>query len=152
MKAKIHTNYTILLLTLATLLSSCEGFKILTVYNKTGQEITVQTKPELPVFKRTSLADTVDILSNAKEYKIPADSSFTLLATFGPLLFNAKIKENDLATDYVKIMTPKDTIIAKNRTEILNLTKDDKTKYKKKIDKSFAIDDNKNIEAIIIRQ
>jgi hypothetical protein len=152
MKARSRTNCTILVLTLATLLSGCEGLKILTVYNRTGQEITIQTKPELPVFKRTSLADTIDTLADAKEYKIPSDSLLTLLATFGPLLFNAKIKENNLATNYVKIVTPKDTIIANNRAEILKLAKTDKTKYKKKTDKTFAIDDNKNIEAIIIRQ
>lgn len=152
MKAKSRTNCILFLLALTILLCSCEGFKILTVYNRTGQEITVQTKPELPVFKHTSLADTVDVLVDTKEYKVPADSSLTLLATFGPLLFNAKIKESDLTTDYVKITTPKDTIIANSRAEILMLTKIDKTKYHKKTDKTFAIDDNKNIEAIIIRQ
>lgn len=152
MKAISRTNCAIILLTLASFLCSCEGFKILTVYNKTGQEITVQTKPELSAFKRTSLVDTADVLTDTKEYKIPADSSLTLLATFGPLLFNAKIKENDLATDYLKIMTPNDTIIANNRAEILRLTESGKTKYKKKTDKTYAIDDNKNIEAIIIRQ
>jgi hypothetical protein len=145
-------NLSILLLTLALILCSCEGFKILTVYNKTGNEITIETKPELPVFKHTSLSDTIGILANSREYRVPADSSLVLLATFGPLLFNSKIRERDLATDYLVIMTAKDTIVAGNRAAILKLTRTDKTKYKKKTDKTFAIDDNKNIEAIIIRQ
>ena len=152
MTAKQFTKYLFVLLTISTVLTSCEGFKILMVYNKTRQEITIQTKPELPKFKHTSLSDTMQLLSSIKEYKVPADSSLTLLATFGPLLFNAKIKEADLATDYLKIVTSKDTITANNRTEILKLTTSDKTKFKKKLDKKYAIDDNTNIEAIIVRE
>jgi hypothetical protein len=152
MTAKKTINHFLFLLTITILLSSCEGFKILAVYNKTGQEITVQTKPELPIFKHTSLSDTMQLLSGIKEYKVPADSSLTLLATFGALLFNAKIRETDLATDYLKIMTLKDTIVANNRTEILKLTKSEKTKYRKKTDNKYAIDDNKNIEAILVRE
>jgi hypothetical protein len=66
-------------------------------------------------------------------------------------LFNAKIREQDLPIDFLKIETPTDTIIADNRHEIIKLIKDPKLRYKS-VDKIYAWDDNKNIEAIIVRQ
>ena len=109
------------------------------VYNRTGQEIIIQTKPELPIFRHTSFPGTSQVLVNTREYKISDDSSLTLLATFGPLLFNTKIKEVDLATDYLKIMTSKDTILAIDRAEIIKLTKSERTKYKKRLTKDLLL-------------
>jgi hypothetical protein len=139
------------LLTVAFFLSGCEGFKILTLHNKTGKEITVETRPEIPRFKHTSLVDTVQTLFEAKTYRLLPDSSLSLLTTFTGLLFNAKIREQDLPIDFLKIETPTDTIIANNRHEIIKLIKDPKLRYKS-VDKTYAWDDNKNIEAIIVRQ
>ena len=132
-------------------LVGCEGFKILTLHNKTGKEISIETRPEIPRFKHTSLTDTTQKLSSNKIYRLLPDSSISLLTSFGGLLFNAKIREQDLPIDYLRIESSSDTIVANSRSEIIKLIKNPKLKYKR-ADKSFAWDDNKNIEAIIVRQ
>ena len=139
------------LLAIVFLLTSCEGFKILTLHNKTRNEIIVETKPEIPRFKLTSLADTVQVLSAGKIYRLLPDSSLSLLTTFTGLLFNTRIKEQDLPIDYLRIETTNDTFIATNRSEIIRLIKSPKLKYKS-VDKAYAMDDNKNIEAIVVRE
>lgn len=124
------------LLALVFLFSGCwEGMKELTIYNRTGQEITIQTS----------------VASVNNEYKIPADSSFNILRGFGGVLPFGRLREDDLPIDYLKITTPKDTILAQDRSEIIRLIRKNRTKYRKKTDKSFASDNNHYIEAIIIR-
>lgn len=54
-------SFIVVLLILTIFFSGCEGFKALTLYNTSGREIIVQTKPELPVFK-ASFPDTVQNL------------------------------------------------------------------------------------------
>lgn len=143
--------FTISLVAISFVTTSCEGFKILTLYNKTGKEITIETKPEIPEFIHTSVVDTVQILSPSKTYHLLPDSSLSLLMSFTGLLFNVKIKERDLPIAYLRIETPTDTIIANSRSEIIKLIKNPKLKYRH-FDKAYAWDDNKNIEAIIVRQ
>lgn len=123
-------------LTLVIALTGCEGFKFLTIYNRTGQPIRIQTRAQ----------------QDSSEIIVLADRSYLLVHTFEGLLFNVKIKEYDLPVDYLKILTPTDTILARNRSEILRLIKDEKTRYHRKTDQSFAYSNHRNMEAIIVRR
>ena len=141
----------LVLLIITVFLASCEGFKTLTIYNKTGKEITIETRPEIPRFKHYTFPDTAQILSGSKVYQLRPNETLSLLTTFGRTLFNAKIKAADLPIDYLRIETPTETLIANSRSEIIKLSKKPSLKYKK-ADKKYALDDNKNLEAIIVRQ
>ena len=52
----------------------------------------------------------------------------------------------------VLLLTAKDTIVARNRSEIIKLIRNGKTKYRRQTDKTIAIDNNHYIKAIIIRE
>lgn len=136
---------------ITTSVLSCEGFKVLTLHNKTGEEIAIETRPEIPRFKLTSLSDTSQNLSASQTYRLLPDSSISLLTSFGWLLFNTRIIEQNLPIDYLRIETSSNTILADGRSEIIKLIKDPRLKNKR-TDKAFALDNNKNIEAIIVRK
>lgn len=132
-------------------LAGCEGIKALTLYNRTGKEIVVETSPIVPRYRYTSLADTAQSSSAGMVYRVSPDSSLPLITTFTGLLFNAKIKANELPINYLRIETPTDTIIAANSSEIIDLIKDSRLKYKKE-DKNYVLATSRNINSIIIRQ
>jgi hypothetical protein len=73
-----------------------------------------------------------------------------LVSKFTGLLFNLKLNENDLKTDYLMIETEKDTIIANSKKEIIALLKDNKTKYNRRTNESGVIYNGKNLNCIII--
>jgi len=140
-------------LTIVLFCSSCEGLKFLTLHNKTGHEVTVTTKPQLLSFGPVNQTQEFPLYrADSMTYKISSESSLQLMGLFTGLLFNMKIKEQELPINYLRIETATDTIIASNKTEIINLIKNSNTRYKKKIDKHYAYDNNKNFEAIIIRR
>lgn len=124
-----------LIFILALSIAGCEGSLQLTLYNRTGTTITLQ--------EATS--------DHSTELAVPADSSVTLAQTFRGLLFHMGLEEADLPFDRLKIMTPADTIVARSRSEILALTRAEKTKYRKKTDHGFT-ESHRNFQVIIVRQ
>ena len=114
----VESTRTFIVLAIATIFfPGCEGFKILTLTNRTGKVITFETRPELLVCRKQLDDDSIPTLAASKIYTLEPDSTATLLIRFTGLLFNLKIKEEDLTFDYLKLQTAKDTIVAADRKE-----------------------------------
>ncbi len=115
---------TIILIVLAVLttLTSCEGFKVLTIQNKSGQETKLTLRPGIDYFDKMKINDfPSNQMPDSSVIVLQPDSSVTILSVFTGIMFNVKIQERDLRTDYLKIETPSDTIIAASREEIIDL-------------------------------
>ena len=128
------------------LLTGCEGFKTVQLYNQTGHPITIQTKVLKPDKGATPSNEAIS-------YQVPADSSIAISRTFDHffLLFIPGIREPDLTIQYLKIMTPEDTIVASSPSEILLLTKKDPTRFRKKTDRTCCASDGTNEIGIVVR-
>jgi hypothetical protein len=103
-------------------------------------------------------SDKIDSL-NYPNYQIPdstivvlkPDSSMTIFSIFTRMMFSKKITESELQTDYLKIETKTDTIIAKSKNEILLLVKDERTRYRRKTDREKVMAVSRNFGNIFIR-
>jgi len=110
------------LLSIVTLLTSCEGFKVLTIHNTSENEAKVTVRPGLNYYdKKQSHNYQNNQTSDSTTVILKPDSSMTILSIFTSLMFNVKMKERELRIDYMKIETPTDTVIAASREEIINL-------------------------------
>ena len=135
------------------LLTSCEGFKVLTIHNTSVYEAKVTVRPGLDYSDKRQMHNYPNNqASDSSIVVLKPDSSMTILSIFTGMMFNAKIKERELRTDYLKIETENDTIIAESRSEILVLLKDKKTKYRRESDKDKVIANGKNWGNIFIRK
>lgn len=140
-------------LSIITLLASCEGFKVLTIHNSSENEakVTVRTdlddsdKKQIQNYPNSQTLDSITVV-------LKPDSSMTILSIFTGMMFNVKIKESELQTDYLRIEAKKDTIIADSRKEILQLLKDERTRYRRKTDKEKVIANSRNFGNIFIRK
>lgn len=136
-----------------TLLSSCEGYKVLTIHNTSEGEAKVTVRPGLDYSDKTQIHNyTNNQISDSTTVVLKPDSSMTLLSIFTGMMFNVKIKEGELQIDYLRIETKKDTIIANSRIEILALLKDERTRYSSKTDKDKVKANSRNIANIFIRK
>lgn len=140
-------------LSIITLLTSCEGFKVLTIYNTSENEAKVTIRPGLDYSDKKQIHgypnnQTLDSTSVI----LKPDSSMTILSIFTGMMFNVKIKESELRTDYLRIETKTDTIIADSRKEILQLLKDKRTKYRRKSGKDKVMASSRNFGNIFIRK
>ncbi|MEO6149764.1 MAG: hypothetical protein ABIP28_06365 [Mucilaginibacter sp.] len=109
------------------LLQSCESAKILTIENSTGEDIYIITRPEI-----LNTFDHQDSLASEKTYRLLSDSSLYIYTLVGNTIpFQHKIKEKELTINYMQIITPLDTIIANNTSEIIELL------YNKPLKKSY---------------
>ena len=133
------------------LITGCEGFKVLTIYNVSDNEVKVTIKPKLDYSANNNNNQNIP-LSDSSTVVLRQDSSLTILSIFTGMMFNVKIKENDLQTDYLKIETKTDTIIADSRKEILQLLKDKRTRYSRKTDKEKVLANSRNFGNIFIRK
>ena len=137
------------------LITGCEGFKVLTIYNVSDNEVKVTIKPKLDYSANNNNNNNNNQnipLSDSSTVVLRQDSSLTILSIFTGMMFNVKIKENDLQTDYLKIETKTDTIIADSRKEILQLLKDKRTRYSRKTDKEKVLANSRNFGNIFIRK
>ena len=140
-----------LTLFLVMLLSGCEGFKVLTIYNTSEFNAKVTVKPSLDKYEISKISDYPYCQNTDSTIVVlRPDSSMILVSKFTGLLFNLKLNENDLKTDYLMIETEKDTIIANSKKEIIALLKDNKTKYNRRTNESGVIYNGKNLNCIII--
>jgi hypothetical protein len=115
------TNILTLLIAL-TLLVSCEGFKVLTIQNTSDREAKVTVRPGIKYSDENQIHNYPNNLtSDSSVIVLQPDSSITVLSIFTGMMFNVKIKERELRTDYLKIETKSDTIIADSREEIIDL-------------------------------
>lgn len=110
------------LLTILAFFTSCEGLKVLTIHNTSQYDAKVTVRPGLEYSDRTQILNSQNYqISDSSVVLLQPDSSMLLLRTFTGLMFNVKIKERDLWTDYLKIETPIDTVIAHSKDEIIEL-------------------------------
>lgn len=121
----LHTRkftYILFLLPLPALLISCEGFKVLVIHNSSPNEAKVTIRPGQDYSDRKYIYDYPNKLtSDSSQVFLQPDSFLTILSIFTALGFNAKIKEEELRTDYLKIETKTDTVVAESRKEIIDL-------------------------------
>ena len=136
-----------------TLMTSCEGFKVLTIHNSSEYEAKVTVRPGLDFSNNKPIHNYPNIqTSDSTIVVLQPDSSITILSVFKGMMFNVKIKENELRTNFLKIETSNDTIIANSRSEILGLLKNEKTRYKPKMDKDKVLANGRNFGNIFIRK
>src|SRR5688572_5825697 len=122
MKGKmIHIKKIFTFLSIVTLLTSCEGFKVLTIHNTSENEAKVTVRPSLDYFNKKHHNYQNNQNSDSTTVFLEPDSSMTILSIFTAMMFNVKIKESELRTDYLRIETKTDTLIADSRSEILQL-------------------------------
>ena len=115
------TNILTLLITL-TLFTNCEGFKVLTIHNTSDREAKVTVRPGIKYSDENQIHNYPNNLtSDSSVIVLQPDSSITVLSIFTGIMFNLKIKERELRTDYLKIETLSDTVIANSREEIVDL-------------------------------
>lgn len=135
---------------LLTLLTGCEGFKVLVLTNVSGDNATVTIKPKIEAFEKRNIHNYPSgQLGDSLVMILPSDSSVVLLSTFTTMMFGAKIKPYDLRIDYLKIQTKEDTITADTKEKILDLLHDPKTRYRPKEDKPMT--NGKNFGNIMVR-
>ncbi|MCH7397739.1 hypothetical protein MM236_07060 [Belliella sp. DSM 107340] len=135
------------------LLTSCEGFKVLTIHNTSANEAKVTVRPGLDYSDKKQIHNYPNNqTSDSTTVVLKPDSSMTILSIFTGMMFNVKIKESDLRTDYLRIETKTDTIVAKSRNEILQLLNDDRTRYRRKTDKDKVMASSRNFGNIFIRK
>jgi hypothetical protein len=104
------------------LLTSCEGFKVLTILNTSDHEVRVTVRPGIDSSDHPQINDYPNRqTSNSSMVILRPDSSMTVLSVFTGMMFNVKIKERELRTDYIKIETPTNTVIAASKEEIIDL-------------------------------
>lgn len=132
---------------MALSLPSCEGFKILTLQNASDHraKVTIKTDPTIRSPHPASPRDSILVT-----YLEP-DSSMTLHTAFTSLMFNLKIREHELPINYLKIETPNRSIEAPSKADIINLIREDDTKYQSKLDKEKRLSKGKSLNHIFIR-
>ena len=132
------------------LLTSCEGFKVLTLTNVSGDNAAVTIKPKIEAFHKTNIHNyPTEQIGDSLVMSLPTDSSFVLLSTFTTMMFGSKIKPHDLRIDYLKIETKEGTITADSKQEIIDLIHDQRTRYRPKTDRRMT--GGKNFGNILIR-
>ena len=108
------------------LLFSCEGFKYISIENKSKANITITAYPGV---------STLELVKHHKTYKsktdtlllLPPDSTLLFPTYFGGLYFyNEKIKQEEIKLNYLKIVSGTDTIVANSKSEIFHLLKRDR--------------------------
>jgi hypothetical protein len=133
-----------------TLLTGCEGFKVLVLTNVSGDNATVTIKTKIESFdKRNIHYYPSEQLGDSLVMTLPADSSVLLLSTFTTMMFGPKIRPYDLRIDYLKIQTKGTTITADTKEKILDLIRDQRTRYQPRKDKPMT--NGKNFGNIMIR-
>ncbi len=137
---------------LTTLFQSCEGFKTLTIQNKLDKNIYIQTKPEIPYLQGKSNDVKSPLKAANKTYVIMPDSSIRIRSNFTSLLFNKKFREDELTIDYLLIATSTDTIIARNKKEIIDFINNSSNKQNNSGVKNYIVDNKKNVITIIASQ
>jgi hypothetical protein len=104
------------------LFSSCEGFKVLTIQNTSDREAKVTVRPGIKYSDKNEIHNYPNNLtSDSSIIVLQPDSSITVLSIFTGMMLNVKINERELRTDYLKIETQSDTLIADSREEIIDL-------------------------------
>lgn len=135
----------------AFVLTSCEGFKVLTLTNRSRDNLTLTIKPKIGMFDNRYIHNYPnEPLGDSLVVMLPSDSSFILLSIFTTMIDGAKIKPRDLRINYLKIESKGNTITAETKEEILDLVKDPRTRYRRKVDKPMT--NGKNFANIMIRE
>lgn len=102
---------------------SCEGFKFITVENKSKDNITIVIQPGI---------ETPELVEPSKTYRsridtvltIPPDSTLRIPVYFGPVnWFDKKVKEEDIKFHFFEVISKDDTITAHNKTELFQQLK-----------------------------
>lgn len=139
----------ILILLLST---SCEGFKVLTIHNVSNSNARITLSPGIENSNQKWISNYPNDLSSYSSVIIlEPDSSVKLLSIFTNLTFTGRLKARELRTDYLKIETSSDTIIANSKDEIIELLKDPRTKYSRKLDRELQLLNDKRWGNIMIR-
>jgi hypothetical protein len=132
------------------LLTSCEGFKVLTLTNASKEDIVVIVKPGTEtIATKNNLCCIVQLLKDSMILQLPPDSSIVLSSTFTTMISGSKIKAHDIKLTYLAIQSKNDTIIANGTEQILNLLTDERTRYRSGFDKPMT--NAKNFGNIIVR-
>jgi len=135
---------------ISILLTGCEGFKVLTLTNVSGDYAIVTIKPKIESLDKSYIHNYPGgQLGDSLVMNLPTDSSFILLSTFTTMMFGSKIKPYDLRIDYLKIETKGYTITADSKQEIIDLINDKRTRYLPRTDR--PITNGKNFGNIMIR-
>lgn len=138
-------------LILLSALSGCEGIKILTIKNESKSDIRITVKPCLNKIEIQSVSNyQYNQNIDSTVIIIMPDSSMILLSKFGPLLFNKKISERDLITEYVKIESDNETIVADSKKKIIELIKENTSKNQNLNYATKETSDKNNINRIYI--
>ncbi len=117
----------------SVLLTSCEGFKILSIKNSSKEKTKVIVKPGLTNSDTRLISNYPNgIMPDSSITYLEPDSSMTILSIFTWIGFNPKIKAENLRTDYLRIESSRDTITAVSKEEIVRLI------YKSKLENMSA--------------
>ena len=111
---------TLLLLALAIFATSCEGIKNLVVTNNLDTEVRVIYRSHSNSYANTLMGMNGTSIDSSV-FVLPPDSSIQILSVFGGMIFNVKIREQDMPIDYLRLETPQTTIVAKTKKEIIEL-------------------------------
>ena len=138
----------VLSIVLLTLMTSCEGFKVLSLYNASRTAAIVTTRPSISKVNGYRISNFPDSTArDSSKITLEADSVLLLSSIFTGLLFHNNLKERDLRITYLKIETATKIIEAKNKTEIIKLLNDITTR-----DNNTKRLNSKNFRKIVIRQ
>jgi hypothetical protein len=116
------------------------------------KNIYIQTKPEIPYLQGKSNDVKSPLKAANKTYVIMPDSSIRIRSNFTSLLFNKKFREDELTIDYLLIATSTDTIIARNKKEIIDFINNSSNKQNNSGVKNYIVDNKKNVITIIASQ
>jgi hypothetical protein len=133
------------------LLTSCEGFKVLTLTNVSGADATVTVKPGIGLYDKSKISNYPEgTIRDSLTTILPQDSSMVLLSIFTSMIAGSKLKASDLRVDYLRIETRNDTIVANSRQQIIDLIHDKRTRYQRNSDKAMI--NERNFGNIFIRE
>lgn len=140
---------------LIIILVSCEGFKVLTLHNFSTNSVSVTIKPGISTMKEYEVSNypnNANTIADSVIIELPKDSSLVLTSIFTSFMGGAKLKEEDIQINYLRIKTPDTVIVAESKHEIIKLLNDDSFKYKKQLDKKRGVANSRNWGNIIIRK
>lgn len=144
---------TALLFTVLLLLTTCEGFKVLTLHNASNSKARVTIKPGIGMFDNRNIANYPNTnFADSVTRILEPSSSMILLSIFTYTMFRVRIQARDLRINYLRLETDKNTILADSKEEIIDLLTDKRTKYTARKDRDKGITNSRNFGNIFIRE
>lgn len=162
-----------MLIILAFVLFSCDAYRLVRISNLSDNDILIKTdyphrtifdKDSTGVYKESLIMEDIDLdlirkmqnnnridtLQNDFIIRLQPHQFYDVTGCTGPAF--GGIRPSELRHTRLSIYTATDTIIAKDKNEIIDLFDDPKTEYIKQIDQETLGRSNKRMRYIVIRE